>query len=50
MKGVIWTDVFQTFIMVVGLIVVISIGANDVGGMRKVFEISNQGGRLNFFK
>ena len=49
MKGVIWTDVFQMGVMVSGLIVVIAIGSNEVGGIRNVFEIANKGGRLNLF-
>ena len=50
MKGVIWSDVFQTFVIVVGLIVVVIIGSNEVGGIKKVFEIANEGGRMDFFE
>ncbi|XP_066910778.1 sodium-coupled monocarboxylate transporter 2-like [Clytia hemisphaerica] len=47
MKGVIWTDVFQTFIICVGLVVVVIIGSSEVGGIQNVFEIAERGGRMN---
>jgi len=50
MKGVIWTDVFQTFVILVGLIVVIAIGSNEVGGIAEVYEISKRGGRLDILE
>ena len=50
MKGVIWTDVFQTIIMIIGLIVVITIGSSEVGGISNVFEIGKKGGRLHIFE
>jgi len=50
MKGVIWTDVFQTFVILVGLIVVIAIGSNEVGGISEVYEISKRGGRLDILE
>ena len=50
MKGVIWSDVFQTFVIVVGLIVVVVIGSKEVGGIQNVFEIANKGGRMDFFE
>ena len=50
MKGVIWTDVFQTFVIVVGLIVVIVIGSSEAGGIMNVYEIAKRGGRLNLLE
>ena len=50
MKGVIWTDVFQTFVILVGLIVVVTIGSNEVGGISEVFTIAKRGGRMNIFE
>ena len=50
MKGVIWTDVFQTFIICVGLIVVVVIGSSEVGGIQNVFEIAERGGRMNILE
>lgn len=50
MKGVIWADVFQMFVIVAGLIVVIIIGALEVGGFGNVFKIVQDGGRLDIFE
>ena len=50
MKGVIWTDVFQTFVIVIGLIVVIVIGSSEAGGIMNVYEIAKRGGRLNLLE
>lgn len=49
LKGVIWTDVFQTAIMFIGLILVIIKGVIDANGLNNVWEINKKGGRLNFF-
>ena len=48
-KGVIWTDVFQTLIMFVGLVAVIGKGVYDVDGLANMWRINERGGRLNFF-
>lgn len=49
MKGVIWTDVFQTFVILIGLVVVVIIGSNEVGGISEVFSIAKRGGRMEIF-
>ncbi|CAF4220396.1 unnamed protein product, partial [Rotaria sordida] len=47
MKAVIWTDVIQSIIMFLGVILSIIFGFMDSGGVRKVFEIASAGDRLN---
>jgi sodium-coupled monocarboxylate transporter 8/12 len=47
--GVVWTDVFQGFIFFGGLIVILIAGSIKVGGLGKVFEISQNGSRIEFF-
>jgi Na+/proline symporter len=50
LKAVIWTDVFQSVVMVAGLIVVLVVGSNEVGGLSKVWQINKDFGRMNFFE
>jgi len=47
---VIWTDVFQSFVMIAGLILVVIVGSLEVGGLSKVWEINRDFGRLEFFE
>ncbi|KAK7477611.1 hypothetical protein BaRGS_00031159 [Batillaria attramentaria] len=49
LKAVIWTDVFQAFVMYAGMLAVLIKGTSDAGGPSKVWEIASKGGRLNFF-
>ncbi|KAL3871317.1 hypothetical protein ACJMK2_039324 [Sinanodonta woodiana] len=49
LRAVLWTDTFQTFVVVGGLIGIITIGSNRLGGVGEVWRISNQGGRILFF-
>ena len=49
MKAVIWTDVFQAGVMVLGLIVVLIVGATEVDGFKNVFDIADKGKRLKVF-
>lgn len=46
----IWTDVFQFMIMVGGLITVVIVGSNEVGGFNEVWKINKDFDRLNFFE
>lgn len=48
-KAVIWTDVFQMCVMIIGMVFIIFIGLNNVGGLQEVLKINFKGGRLNFF-
>ena len=50
MRGVVWTDVFQTFVMLLGVIVIIAIGTNEVGGIKNVIDIARDGERLKLFE
>ena len=50
MRAVIWTDVFQSVVMVLGLIVMISIGATEVGGLGEVISIIKKGQRSTLFE
>ncbi|XP_015763492.1 PREDICTED: sodium-coupled monocarboxylate transporter 1-like isoform X2 [Acropora digitifera] len=47
MKAVIWTDVFQGIVMLLGMITIIIIGTAKVGGLGKVFDIAHRGHRLD---
>lgn len=50
LKAVIWTDVFQSVVMLAGLITVAVTGSLEVGGIKKVWEINQRYGRINFFE
>jgi len=50
LKAVVWTDVFQSMIMVGGLITVVIIGSIEVGGLDKVWEINEHFNRTTFFE
>lgn len=49
LKAVVWTDVFQSAVMVGGLITVAVIGSIEVGGLSKVWEINEKFNRTTFF-
>ena len=46
----VWTDVFQTSVMVIGLVTVCITGSIHVGGMDKVFQIAKDRNRLTVFE
>ncbi|XP_072701987.1 LOW QUALITY PROTEIN: sodium/iodide cotransporter [Ciconia boyciana] len=48
MKAVIWTDVFQVFVMLSGFIAIIIRGVLLVGGPARVLAIAAKGSRVNF--
>ncbi|NXL54600.1 SC5A5 protein, partial [Podilymbus podiceps] len=48
MKAVIWTDVFQVFVMLSGFIAIIIRGVLLVGGPARVLAIAANGSRVNF--
>ncbi|KAM7387995.1 hypothetical protein PAMP_024199 [Pampus punctatissimus] len=48
MKAVIWTDVFQIFVMLMGFVAIFIQGTVLVGGPALVLEIANNGSRINF--
>ena len=50
MKAVIWTDVFQAFVMVSGLIVVMIVGIDEIGSFSEVFSRASKGERMTVFE
>ncbi|XP_022090137.1 sodium-coupled monocarboxylate transporter 1-like [Acanthaster planci] len=49
MKAVLWTDVFQTCVMFGGFLAVIIEGTIRVGGLGNVWQIAEEGGRIDFW-
>ena len=49
-RAVIWTDVFQIVIMFTGILIVIFYGTYSIGGFQVLWQISELGGRINFFE
>ncbi|CAG5120139.1 unnamed protein product, partial [Candidula unifasciata] len=49
LKAVIWTDVFQAFVMFAGIFAILIKGTIDAGGPKAVWDTAYAGGRLNFF-
>lgn len=49
MKAVIWTDVFQSAIMLAGILAIVIQGAIKVGGFARVWELNEQWQRIKFF-
>ena len=47
-RAVIWTDVLQFIILVVGLVFILGSGCAEVGGITRAFSIGHQHGRINF--
>ncbi|KAL7643252.1 UNVERIFIED_CONTAM: hypothetical protein RMT77_006543 [Armadillidium vulgare] len=48
-KAIIWTDVFQISVMIIGLISVLTVGASLNGGIINTFYTASKGGRLEMF-
>ncbi|XP_071086272.1 sodium-dependent multivitamin transporter-like [Haliotis cracherodii] len=46
-KAVVWTDVFQTIIMTLGILFIVIKGTLDVGGVAEVWSAASKGGRFN---
>lgn len=47
-KAVLITDVFQSLLMLIAIILVIITAAINVGGLDKIWEIARQGSRIEF--
>nr|KAF6308467.1 solute carrier family 5 member 6 [Myotis myotis] len=47
LKAVIWTDVFQTLVMFLGQLAVIIVGSAKVGGLKRVWDVASQHGRVS---
>lgn len=48
-RAVIWTDVFQGLVMVAGIFAILIQGTVEVGSPKRVWDVADAGGRLNFF-
>ncbi|XP_021965091.2 sodium-coupled monocarboxylate transporter 1 isoform X1 [Folsomia candida] len=48
LKAVVFTDLFQSVMMVVGMVAIVIKGFSSVGGVGEAFRRANNGGRLNF--
>ncbi|XP_042864126.1 sodium-coupled monocarboxylate transporter 1-like [Penaeus japonicus] len=48
-KAVVYTDVFQAVVMVVGVFAIVIIGSNNVGGLDVVWDIAYHHNRTEFF-
>lgn len=48
LRAVVWTDTFQTFVVIAGLIAIIAQGSVDLGGFGNIWDIANKGGRIFF--
>ncbi|CAH1785524.1 unnamed protein product [Owenia fusiformis] len=48
-KAVIWTDVFQFLIMLIGMIIALAMGCIRVGGFSNMWELCQRGGRIQSF-
>ncbi|KAL7630667.1 UNVERIFIED_CONTAM: hypothetical protein RMT77_019125 [Armadillidium vulgare] len=48
-RAVIWTDVFQLSVMLIGLLIIDVLGCIKIGGFFKTFYLSGEGGRLDVF-
>ena len=46
----VWTDVFQMVVIILGVLTIISVGAWEVGGVGEILRISQENGRLIFAK
>ncbi|XP_033645281.1 sodium-coupled monocarboxylate transporter 1-like [Asterias rubens] len=49
MKAVLWTDVFQTCVMMAGFLAIIIEGSSRLGGVGNVWTIAEEGGRIDFW-
>lgn len=50
LKAVVWTDAIQGVFTLTAVLVIIILGISKVGGIQRVLELNNRGGRLEFFK
>eukprot|EP00095_Tigriopus_kingsejongensis_P000170 maker-scaffold487_size158652-snap-gene-0.46 protein:Tk00170 transcript:maker-scaffold487_size158652-snap-gene-0.46-mRNA-1 annotation:"hypothetical protein CAPTEDRAFT_141957" len=49
MKAIVWTDVFQIFIMFGGILTILIRGLAATGGLENVWRTAELGGRIEFF-
>ncbi|XP_012943004.1 sodium-coupled monocarboxylate transporter 1 [Aplysia californica] len=49
MRAVVWTDVFQSVVMLAGLLAIVIEGTNQAGGLERVWTVADKWKRLEFF-
>ena len=49
-KAVIWTDVFQAVVMLMGFLAVTIQGSIDLGGFSNAWRIAEENGRIDFIQ
>ncbi|KAK9502719.1 hypothetical protein O3M35_011433 [Rhynocoris fuscipes] len=49
LKAVVWSDALQSFFTLASLLAVLFLGVSNVGGFKRILEISEQGERIEFF-
>ncbi|RXG64109.1 Sodium-coupled monocarboxylate transporter 2, partial [Armadillidium vulgare] len=49
-RAIVWTDVFQLIIMMVGLTTIVTIGIIQNGGFIETLHTASKGGRMEFFE
>nr|CDS30856.1 sodium coupled monocarboxylate transporter 1 [Hymenolepis microstoma] len=49
LKAVVWTDLLQTIVMIIGLVLIMVFGCQDVGGIERIWDLARKGQRLNTF-
>jgi Na+/proline symporter len=50
LKAVVWTDAFQFFMMVAGMVAIVIKGFSSSGGVQKSFKVAWEDGRLTFIE
>jgi len=49
LKAIVWTDVFQIFIMYGGILAIVIQGLNQTGGFENVWRLAEESNRIEFF-
>ncbi|KAB7501630.1 Sodium-coupled monocarboxylate transporter 2, partial [Armadillidium nasatum] len=49
-RAIVWTDVFQLIVMMVGLTTIVTIGIIQNGGFIEMLHTASKGGRMEFFE
>ncbi len=50
MKAVLWSDTVQFFFMFAGMLTIVIRGIFVSGGISRIWQLAEEGGRLNFDK
>jgi len=50
LKAVVWTDAFQFFLILAGMLAIVIKGFETAGGVTSVFQTASQFGRLNLIE